>query len=47
MLGLLVSPGRLSAVATEGIVLTVIALGARPLAALLATGGSGSACPSG
>jgi cell volume regulation protein A len=37
MLGLLVSPGRLSAVATEGIVLTVIALGARPLAALLAT----------
>jgi cell volume regulation protein A len=37
MLGLLVSPGRLSAVATEGIVLTVIALGARPAAALLAT----------
>ena len=37
MLGLLVSPGRLSSVATEGIVLTVIALGARPLAALLAT----------
>ncbi len=37
MLGLLVSPGQLSSVATEGIVLTVIALIARPVAALLAT----------
>jgi cell volume regulation protein A len=37
MLGLLVSPGRLSVVATEGIVLTMIALAARPAATLLAT----------
>jgi cell volume regulation protein A len=37
MLGLLVSPGQLSAVATEGIVLTLIALVARPAATLLAT----------
>ena len=37
MLGLLVSPASLSSVATDGVVLAVIALVARPVAALLAT----------
>jgi cell volume regulation protein A len=39
MLGLLVSPVALASVATEGIALAVIALVARPVAALLATAG--------
>src|SRR6185503_16535897 len=37
MLGLLVSPARLSDVATDGVVLSVIVLVARPVAALAAT----------
>jgi len=45
MLGLLVSPARLSSVATAGVVLTVIALLARPLAALLATAGERFSLP--
>jgi cell volume regulation protein A len=45
MLGLLVSPSRLGAVATEGIVLAAIALGARPVAALAATAREGFSLP--
>jgi cell volume regulation protein A len=45
MLGLLVSPASVSTVATEGVVLAVIALAARPAAALLATAGDGFSLP--
>jgi cell volume regulation protein A len=45
MLGLLVSPSHLSAVATDGIVLAAIALVARPLAALAGTAYEGFSLP--
>ena len=45
MLGLLVSPSHLSTVATDGVVVAVIALVARPLAAIVATTGERFSLP--
>jgi potassium/hydrogen antiporter len=45
MLGLLASPASVSTVATEGVLLAVIALAARPAAALLATAGDRFSLP--